>query len=87
MSNFPPIQVVRNTVKNLLNFRRISQSMETAFRHPTPAELVHDSDCVICREANTAESSRILPCGHILHESCLKSWSMRKQVSPREFHQ
>lgn len=33
-----------------------------------------DNVCIICREEMQAPSTKKLPCGHIFHKNCLRSW-------------
>ncbi|PHH58944.1 hypothetical protein CDD81_4068 [Ophiocordyceps australis] len=77
----------------LLRYRRAIQEMN---RYPdaTVDELAQENTCIICREDMRPwdpvnDSSAIdrvrpkkLPCGHILHLGCLKSWLERQQVCP-----
>ena len=37
--------------------------------------------CIICREEMTAGCKK-LPCNHIFHTSCLRSWFQRQQICP-----
>lgn len=42
-----------------------------------------DSTCIICREEMTAESQpKRLPCSHVFHAHCLRSWFQRQQTCP-----
>eukprot|EP00095_Tigriopus_kingsejongensis_P003978 maker-scaffold310_size212938-snap-gene-1.19 protein:Tk03978 transcript:maker-scaffold310_size212938-snap-gene-1.19-mRNA-1 annotation:"GG11831" len=42
-----------------------------------------DNVCIICREEMTANSlTKKLPCNHIFHTSCLRSWFQRQQTCP-----
>ncbi|KAF4969451.1 hypothetical protein FSARC_3309 [Fusarium sarcochroum] len=77
----------------LLRYRKAIQEMN---RYPdaTQEELAREDTCIICREEmrpwdpenNPGAMDRIrpkkLPCGHILHLGCLKSWLERQQVCP-----
>ncbi|KAL7930591.1 hypothetical protein V8C35DRAFT_324275 [Trichoderma chlorosporum] len=77
----------------LLRYRRAIQEMN---KYPDASErdLAQENTCIICREemhlwdpadnANTIDRVRPkkLPCGHILHLGCLKSWLERQQVCP-----
>ncbi|KAF4334349.1 e3 ubiquitin ligase synoviolin [Fusarium beomiforme] len=77
----------------LLRYRKAIQEMN---RYPdaTQEELEREDTCIICREEmrpwdpenNPGAMDRIrpkkLPCGHILHLGCLKSWLERQQVCP-----
>jgi E3 ubiquitin-protein ligase synoviolin len=63
-------------------------------RYPdvTPEQLRNYSDtiCIICREEMTApegaepnnQQIKKLPCDHIFHKSCLRSWFQRQQTCP-----
>ncbi|KAK3742740.1 hypothetical protein QZH41_018956 [Actinostola sp. cb2023] len=55
------------------NFVRILQCMEKRFPLATSEELLaNNDDCAICWD--TLEVARKLPCNHIFHSSCLRSW-------------
>ncbi|XP_044721918.1 RING-H2 zinc finger domain-containing protein [Hirsutella rhossiliensis] len=77
----------------LLRYRRAIQEMN---RYPdaTAEDLAQENTCIICREemrpwdpvGNPSAIDRVrpkkLPCSHILHLGCLKSWLERQQVCP-----
>ncbi|KAK5995856.1 E3 ubiquitin-protein ligase synoviolin [Cladobotryum mycophilum] len=75
----------------LLRYRRAIQEMN---KYPDASEqdLANENTCIICREEmhhwDPARNSidrvrpKKLPCGHILHLGCLKSWLERQQVCP-----
>lgn len=39
-----------------------------------------DATCIICREEMSA--AKKLPCGHLFHIHCLRSWLERQQTCP-----
>ena len=39
-----------------------------------------EDECAICRDP--MESARILPCGHLYHSACLRSWLERDFSCP-----
>ena len=42
-----------------------------------------DNVCIICREEMVAGNTcKKLPCGHIFHKSCLRTWFQRQQSCP-----
>lgn len=56
--------------------------MNTLYPDATPEELqLSDNICIICRE-DMVSSSKKLPCGHIFHTICLRSWFQRQQTCP-----
>ncbi|KAL0269317.1 UNVERIFIED_CONTAM: hypothetical protein PYX00_007098 [Menopon gallinae] len=62
--------------------RRAIQNMNTLYPDATPEELAAaDNVCIICREEMTSASKK-LPCNHIFHTSCLRSWFQRQQTCP-----
>jgi E3 ubiquitin-protein ligase synoviolin len=84
----------RSFVKRLGALMRYRKALQDMNRYPdaTQEELSREDTCIICREemrpwdptAGAVERSRPkkLPCGHILHFGCLKSWLERQQVCP-----
>eukprot|EP00931_Biecheleriopsis_adriatica_P101707 TRINITY_DN76793_c0_g1_i1.p1 TRINITY_DN76793_c0_g1~~TRINITY_DN76793_c0_g1_i1.p1 ORF type:complete len:595 (-),score=117.51 TRINITY_DN76793_c0_g1_i1:94-1878(-) len=80
------IQVARKLAQRLRSFRRyrrISNNMDLRFPDATDEEIEENEHCVICRDS-LFEGSRPkkLPCGHIFHIDCLKSWLVMQQVCP-----
>ncbi|RFU74437.1 e3 ubiquitin- ligase synoviolin [Trichoderma arundinaceum] len=77
----------------LLRYRRAIQEMNK-YPDATERDLAQENTCIICREEmhfwdpdnNAGAIDRVrpkkLPCGHILHLGCLKSWLERQQVCP-----
>jgi E3 ubiquitin-protein ligase synoviolin len=85
----------RSFLKRLHALIRYRQALKHMEQYPdaTAEELGREDTCIICREemrpwdpadASHVERSRAkrLPCGHILHFGCLKSWLERQQVCP-----
>lgn len=77
----------------LLRYRRAIQEMNK-YADASVEDLAQENTCIICREEmrfwdpaeNVGVVDRIrpkkLPCGHILHLGCLRSWLERQQVCP-----
>ncbi|KAK3939596.1 ERAD-associated E3 ubiquitin-protein ligase HRD1 [Diplogelasinospora grovesii] len=85
----------RSFLKRLSALLRYRQALKDMDQYPdaTTEELGREDTCIICREemrpwdpANVGQVERTrakkLPCGHILHFGCLKSWLERQQVCP-----
>jgi len=75
-----------------MRYRQAVKDMQK-YQDATEEELGRENTCIICREemrpwdandVTQVERSRPkrLPCGHILHLGCLKSWLERQQVCP-----
>lgn len=86
----------RDFVKRLHSLLRYRRSIQEMNRYPdaTAQDLAQENTCIICREemrpwdpvGNPGAVDRVrpkkLPCSHILHLVCLKSWLERQQVCP-----
>ncbi|KAK7953334.1 hypothetical protein PG988_014028 [Apiospora saccharicola] len=85
----------RSFLKRLSALIRYRKALQDMNKYPdaTEEELGRENTCIICREdmrpwdpsvPGAVERSRPkkLPCGHILHFGCLKSWLERQQVCP-----
>lgn len=61
-----------------------NQVMLCRYPNATAEELESgDNVCIICREEMTDGSNcKKLPCSHIFHTSCLRSWFQRQQTCP-----
>ncbi|KKA29155.1 hypothetical protein TD95_003526 [Thielaviopsis punctulata] len=79
-------------VAAMLKYRRAMQNMNQ-YADATADDLAREDTCIICRDImrpwnpnspGAVERTRPkkLPCGHILHYGCLKSWLERQQVCP-----
>eukprot|EP00092_Neocalanus_flemingeri_P009276 GFUD01009982.1.p1 GENE.GFUD01009982.1~~GFUD01009982.1.p1 ORF type:complete len:717 (+),score=207.20 GFUD01009982.1:170-2152(+) len=63
--------------------RRAIHNMNTLYPDATAEELAGtDNVCIICREEMVAPSTKKLPCNHIFHRNCLRSWFQRQQTCP-----
>ncbi|XP_070490150.1 E3 ubiquitin-protein ligase HRD1 [Chironomus tepperi] len=81
----PMYYTIRNFKKALNDVilsRRAIHNMNTLYPDATPEELaLSDNICIICRE-DMVNNSKKLPCGHIFHTVCLRSWFQRQQTCP-----
>lgn len=81
----PMYYTIRNFKKALndvIMSRRAIHNMNTLYPDATPEELqAADNVCIICREEMTTASKK-LPCNHIFHTACLRSWFQRQQTCP-----
>uniref|UniRef100_A0A2C9KM42 RING-type domain-containing protein n=1 Tax=Biomphalaria glabrata TaxID=6526 RepID=A0A2C9KM42_BIOGL len=68
-------------VKKHKNYLKVVKEMESKFSMATQEDLEQNSDdCAICWEK--MESARKLPCGHLFHNSCLRSWLEQDSSCP-----
>ncbi|XP_012275801.1 E3 ubiquitin-protein ligase synoviolin A [Orussus abietinus] len=81
----PMYYTMRNFKKafhDIVMSRRAIRNMNTLYPDATPEELAAvDNVCIICREEMMSASKK-LPCNHIFHTSCLRSWFQRQQTCP-----
>ncbi|XP_059391730.1 E3 ubiquitin-protein ligase AMFR-like isoform X1 [Carassius carassius] len=64
---------VQRRIRRHKNYLRVIDNMEARFAVATPDELLaNNDDCAICWDSMT--TARKLPCGHLFHNSCLRSW-------------
>lgn len=79
---FFTIRNFKKALSDVIMSRRAIRNMNTLYPDATPEELrLSDNICIICREDMIANSKK-LPCGHIFHTSCLRSWFQRQQTCP-----
>ncbi|KAL7269778.1 E3 ubiquitin-protein ligase hrd1, partial [Rhizina undulata] len=85
-------------IRDFIRYRRATAHMNSRYPDATAEEVGREGVCVICREdmrAWTPEAERQvpgtqdqrtrpkkLPCGHVLHFACLRSWLERQQRCP-----
>ena len=74
---------IYDDIFNIFIVFRAIHNMNTWYPDATPEELENtDNVCIICREEMQAPSTKKLPCNHIFHKNCLRSWFQRQQTCP-----
>ncbi|KAI1723942.1 ring finger domain-containing protein [Ditylenchus destructor] len=78
------IRALQKAINDVIQSRRAINAMNNLFPLATHQELEEgDATCIICREEMTVESgAKKLPCNHIFHPNCLRSWFQRQQTCP-----
>ncbi|XP_051944851.1 E3 ubiquitin-protein ligase synoviolin [Xyrauchen texanus] len=72
----------KKAVTDAIMSRRAIRNMNTLYPDATPEDLqATDNVCIICREEMVTGAKK-LPCNHIFHSSCLRSWFQRQQTCP-----
>ncbi|XP_034445161.1 autocrine motility factor receptor a isoform X1 [Hippoglossus hippoglossus] len=67
------VQEVQKRIRRHHNYLRVLRNMETRFPVASADEVAAgNDDCAICWDVMS--SARKLPCGHLFHSSCLRSW-------------
>lgn len=76
-------------VNDFFKARRAQAAMDLEILNATEEDLSRDNVCIICREemsVGNPQSHRYvpkkLPCRHVIHYGCLKSWLERSQRCP-----
>ncbi|KAL4798246.1 hypothetical protein BDV19DRAFT_357340 [Aspergillus venezuelensis] len=83
-------------IMDFIRYRNATRDMNARYPDASAEEVTREEVCIICREEMTPwqpgerGASRVserlrpkkLPCGHILHFSCLRSWLERQQNCP-----
>jgi E3 ubiquitin-protein ligase synoviolin len=79
--------------RDLVRYRQATANMQERYPTATQEELdATDGVCIVCREEmhlgtndqplSIPETPKKLPCGHIFHFRCLRSWLERQQSCP-----
>ncbi|KAI0211733.1 E3 ubiquitin-protein ligase synoviolin B [Lamellibrachia satsuma] len=75
------MRVFKKALNDVVMSRRAIRNMNTLYPDATPEELSASDVCIICREEMVSGCKK-LPCNHIFHKSCLRSWFQRQQSCP-----
>jgi len=76
------IREFRKALSDVVMSRRAIRNMNTLYPDATVEEIASgDNVCIICREEMHTQCKK-LPCNHIFHTSCLRSWFQRQQTCP-----
>uniref|UniRef100_A0A0C9RS14 RING-type E3 ubiquitin transferase n=1 Tax=Fopius arisanus TaxID=64838 RepID=A0A0C9RS14_9HYME len=76
------MRTFKKAFQDIVMSRRAIRNMNSFYPDATPEELAAaDNVCIICREEMVSASKK-LPCNHIFHTACLRSWFQRQQTCP-----
>jgi len=78
------MRAFKKAFNDVIMSRRAIHNMNTWYPDATEEELATtDNVCIICREEmNDTTTTKKLPCNHIFHKTCLRSWFQRQQTCP-----
>nr|XP_039271813.1 E3 ubiquitin-protein ligase AMFR-like [Styela clava] len=72
---------IQKRIRRHKNYCRVVANMEAKFAQATSEELRENEDsCAICWDI--MDSARKLPCGHLFHSGCLRSWLEQDTTCP-----
>ncbi|CAM6086667.1 unnamed protein product [Calypogeia fissa] len=77
---YETFQNFKARISDFIRYRRLTSNMNEHFQDPTPEEISRDPTCIICREEMIG--AKKLPCGHLFHVHCLRSWLERQHTCP-----
>ena len=66
-------------MRDFIEYRRIARTY-ARFPDATPEELADGVTCIVCRDE--MDAAKKLPCGHMFHSVCLRSWLVEQAVCP-----
>ena len=73
----------KKRIADFIRYRRIIVHMNTRFPTASNEELQQvDATCIVCREEMAHPHAKKLPCGHIFHFDCLRSWLEENTTCP-----
>uniref|UniRef100_A0A7I4Z0A0 E3 ubiquitin-protein ligase hrd-1 n=1 Tax=Haemonchus contortus TaxID=6289 RepID=A0A7I4Z0A0_HAECO len=78
------LRALHKAINDVILSRRAINAMNNLFPIVSAEDLATmDATCIICRDEMTPESTpKRLPCGHVFHTHCLRSWFQRQQTCP-----
>ncbi|XP_018493627.1 E3 ubiquitin-protein ligase synoviolin [Galendromus occidentalis] len=77
------VRALKRAFKDVVLSRQAIHNMNTLYPDASEEELVSaDNVCIICREEMSGSGNKKLPCNHIFHAACLRSWFQRQQTCP-----
>lgn len=72
----------KKALSDVVLSRRAIRNLNTLYPDATAEDLANtDNVCIICREEMVTGAKK-LPCNHIFHATCLRSWFQRQQTCP-----
>jgi E3 ubiquitin-protein ligase synoviolin len=81
---YQTLRSLQKRISDFLRFRSINASINTRFPTVTAEELAraHDNTCIVCQSDMIGGSCKRLPCRHVVHTECIKSWLEEHATCP-----
>ncbi|KAI0979076.1 hypothetical protein GJ496_011865 [Pomphorhynchus laevis] len=79
------LRALKKSINDVVQARRAILNLNSMYPDASEEDLNRNSDrtCIICRdEMQVNQICKKLPCNHIFHRSCLRSWFQRQQTCP-----
>lgn len=78
---FHVLKALHNKLSSFRRYRKLTKNIETRLQEATLEEIERIDTCIVCRDTLYIGSKKI-PCGHVFHLDCLKSWFIQQQTCP-----
>ncbi|KAH8583532.1 zinc finger protein [Cryptosporidium sp. chipmunk genotype I] len=78
---FHVLKALYNKLSSFKRYRKLTKNIETRLQEATLEEIERIDTCIVCRDTLYIGSKKI-PCGHVFHLDCLKSWFIQQQTCP-----
>lgn len=81
---YSSLRAFQKSFNDVIQSRRAIHAMNNLFHFATEEELSQmDAVCIICRDEMVIEDRpKKLPCGHIFHTTCLRTWFQFQRTCP-----
>uniref|UniRef100_A0A0K0FL20 RING-type E3 ubiquitin transferase n=1 Tax=Strongyloides venezuelensis TaxID=75913 RepID=A0A0K0FL20_STRVS len=81
---YSALRACQKSFNDVIQSRRAIHAMNNLFHFATEEELSQmDAVCIICRDEMVIEDRpKKLPCGHIFHTTCLRTWFQFQRTCP-----
>ncbi|KAJ1614937.1 HRD1 like membrane associated RING finger containing protein [Cryptosporidium canis] len=78
---FHVLKALHSKLSSFRRYRKLTKNIETRLQDATLEEIERIDTCIVCRDTLYIGSKKI-PCGHVFHLDCLKSWFIQQQTCP-----
>lgn len=78
---FHVLKALYSKLSSFRRYRKLTKNIETRLQEATIEEIERIDTCIVCRDILYIGSKKI-PCGHVFHLDCLKSWFIQQQTCP-----